>query len=140
MLRATVENDVRCQLSPDEKWLTFTSRESGQNQVYVAPWPAMSPITQVSTTTGTWSRWVRDGQGLIFQEELGSLVAVPMTVEGDRISIGQPESLFELGAPVLESVYWAVSADGERFLTVNTNIAASPTYCNLVVDWPGILE
>jgi len=140
LLRATVENDVRCQLSPDEKWLTFTSRESGQNQVYVAPWPAMSPITQVSTTTGTWSRWVRDGQALIFQEELGPLVAVPMTVEGDRISIGQPESLFDFGAPVLESVYWDVSADGERFLTVNTNIGASPTYCNLVVDWPGILE
>jgi len=140
LLRATVENDVRCQLSPDEKWLTFTSRESGQNQVYVAPWPAMSPITQVSTTTGTWSRWVRDGQELIFQEELGPLVAVPMTVEGDRISIGLPESLFEFGAPVLESVYWDVSADGERFLTVNTNIGASPTYCNLVVDWPGILE
>jgi len=140
LLRATVENDVRCQLSPDEKWLTFTSRESGQNQVYVAPWPAMSPITQVSTTTGTWSRWVRDGQELIFQEELGPLVAVPMTVEGDRISIGLPESLFEFGAPVLESVYWDVSADGERFVTVNTNIGASPTYCNLVVDWPGILE
>lgn len=140
MLRATVESDVMCQLSPDEKWVTFTSRESGQNQVYVAPWPAMSPITQVSTTTGRWSRWIRDGQGLIFQEVLGSLVAVSMTVEGGRISIGRPESLFDLTAPVLETVYWAVSADGERFLTVNTQITASPTYCNLVVDWPGILE
>jgi len=140
LLRATVENDVRAQLSPDEKWLTFGSRESGQNQVYVAPWPAMSPITQVSTTTGTWSRWARDGQELIFQEELGSLVAVSMTVEGGRMSIGQPETLFMLGAPFLETVYWDVSADGERFITVNTKIAASPTYCNLVVDWPGILN
>jgi len=140
LLRATVENDVRCQLSPDEKWLTFTSRESGQSQVYVAPWPAMSPITQVSTTTGTWSRWVRDGQVLIFQEELGSLVAVSMTVKDGRISIGRPEPLFDLSAAVLEAVYWAVSADGERFLTVNTKITASPTYCNLVVGWPGILD
>ena len=120
--------------------LTFASRESGQNQVYVAPWPAMSPITQVSTTTGTWSRWARDGQELIFQEELGSLVSVSMTVEGGRISIGRPERLFILGAPFLESIYWDVSADGERFITVNTKIAASPTYCNLVVDWPGILD
>ena len=140
MLRATVENDILCLLSPDEKWLTFTSQESGQFQVYVAPWPAMSPITQVSTTTGTWSRWAKDGKELIFQEELGSLVAVSMTVEVDRISIGQPEPLFTLSAPVLESTYWDVSSDGERFLTVNTKIVASPTFCNLVVNWPGILE
>ena len=100
----------------------------------------MSPITQVSTTTGTWSRWAKDGKELIFQEELGSLVAVSMTVEVDRISIGQPEPLFTLSAPVLESTYWDVSSDGERFLTVNTKIVASPTFCNLVVNWPGILE
>lgn len=140
LLRKTVENDVLCQLSPDEKWLTFGSKESGQWQVYVAPWPAMSPITQVSTTTGTWSRWTRDGKELIFQEESGSLVAVSMTREEGRMSVGLPEPLFDFGTPVLESVYWSVSADGERFFTVNTQVTAAPTFCNLVLDWPGILE
>jgi Tol biopolymer transport system component len=140
LLRSTVENDVRAQLSPDEKWLTFTSRESGQNQVYVAPWPAMTPITQVSTTTGTWSRWTKGGKELIFQEELGPLVAVSMTAEGGRMSVGRPEILFELSAPILESIYWDVSGDGQRVLTVNTRIAAPPTYGNLVVNWPGILR
>jgi Tol biopolymer transport system component/predicted Ser/Thr protein kinase len=139
LLRATVENDVRCQLSPDEKWVTFASRESGQNQVYVAPWPAMSPITQVSTTTGTWSRWVNDGKEVIFQEELGSVVAVPMTVANGRMSIGRQETLFGFAAPVLESIYWDVSRDGQRFITVNTRIAASPRYVNLVVNWPRML-
>jgi len=140
LLRATVENDVRAQLSPDEKWLVFTSRESGQNQVYVASWPSMSPVTQVSTTTGTWSRWAKNGTQLIFQEELGSLVAVSMTVVDGRMLIGRPEPLFDLVPPVLESIYWDVSADGERFLTVNTQITAAPTYCNLVVDWPDMIK
>ena len=138
LLRRSVENDVRGQLSPDEKWLAFTSRESGDNQVYVAPWPALAPITQVSTRTGTWSRWTKGGRELVYQEEAGSLVAVSMTPDGDRLVIGPPASLFDLNAPVLESIYWDVAADGERVLTVNSRITAAPAYCNLVIDWPAV--
>ena len=140
LLRRTNEHDAVCRLSPDEKWLTFGSPESGLWQVYVAPWPAMSPITQVSTTTGTWSRWTKDGSELIFLEMSGKLMAVPMTVEDDRMMVGMPESLFQINAPVLESIYWSVTDDGERIFTVNTQTATAPTYCNLVLDWPGILE
>jgi len=139
LLRATAENDVACQLSPDQKWLTFMSRESGQMQVYAAPWPAMSPISQVSTTTGTWSSWVRGGEELIFQDESGQLVAVPMTVDDGRMMIGRPETLFQFTTPVLESIYWSAAGDGERFLTVDTQVVAAPTYCNMVVNWPDIL-
>jgi len=139
LLRKTIEHDVLGDLSPDEKWLAFASRESDQWQVYVAPWPAMSPITQVSTTTGTWSGWSRGGKELVYQDGSGSLVAVSMTPEEGRMLVGRPEPLFDFSMPVLESVYWSVSADGERFLTVNTQITAPPTYCNLVLDWPGIL-
>ncbi len=140
LLRRTSEHDATCRLSPDEKWLTFGSPESGQWQVYVAPWPAMAPITQVSTTTGTWSRWSKDGKELIFLEMSGSLKAVSMTPEDGRMMVGRPEPLFDINSPVLESIYWSVSADGERFFTVNTQTVTAPTYCNLVVNWPGILE
>jgi len=140
LLRKSADHDVICRLSPDEKWVTFSSRESGRWQVSVAPWPAMSPITQVSTTTGTWSQWSRDGREVVYLEEAGSLVAVSMTPENGRMSVGRPETLFEINGPVLESVYWAISADGERFVTVNTQNTTAPSYCNLVLNWPGILE
>ncbi len=140
LLRKTAEHDGICQLSPDEKWLSFGSRESGQWQVYVAPWPAMAPITQVSTTSGTWSQWSKGGSELIFLEMSGSLTAVSMTPQDGRISVGLPETLFDVNPPTLESIYWAVSADGERFFTVNTHRVEAPKFCNLVLDWPGILE
>jgi len=140
LLRNTVENDTRGQLSPDGKWLAFSSRESGQTQVYVAPWPALSPITQVSTRTGTWARWTKGGAEMIIQEESGRMVAVSMTVEDGRMFVGLPETLFDFSAPVLESNLWDVTADGERFVTVNTQVAASPDYCNLVINWPGIIK
>jgi Tol biopolymer transport system component len=140
LLRRSAEHDVLGDLSPDEKWLAFASRESDQWQVYVAPWPAMAPITQVSTTSGTWARWRRDGRELVFLDTAGTLTAVAMTPEDDRMVVGLPEPLFEIAAPVLEAVYWSMSADGERFITVNTQIRESPAHCNLVLSWPQIIE
>jgi hypothetical protein len=99
----------------------------------------VAPITQVSTTTGTWSRWRGDGRELVFLDTAGVLTAVPMTPEDDRMVVGLPEPLFEIASPVLEAIYWSMTADGERFITVNTQIRESPAYCNLVLDWPRIL-
>jgi hypothetical protein len=140
LLRRTPEHEAAARLSPDESWLTFASAESGPAQVYVAPWPAMSPITQVSTTSGGWSCWTRNGAELIFKEGTGTLLAVSMTVEDGRMIVGAQEPLFDLNPPVLEAVYWDASADGERILTINTRLVSAPDYCNLVQDWPGILE
>ena len=30
--------------------------------------------------------------------------------------------------------------DGESFLTVNIQTRDAPAYCNLVLDWPALLE
>ena len=140
LLRQSADHDVLGRFSPDEKWLTFASRESGQWQVYVAPWPAMAPLTQVSTTTGTWSRWTKGGRELVFLDATGTLNSVSMTPEDDRMLVGPSEPLFQLGPPVLESIYWSVTEDGEKFLTVNTQAREAPAYCNLVLDWPTIVE
>ena len=140
LLRRSADHDVLGRFSPDEKWLTFASRESGQWQVYVVPWPAMGPLTQVSTTTGTWSRWTKGGGELVFLDATGALNAVSMTPEADRMLVGSSEPLFQLGPPVLEAIYWSVTDDGEKLLTVNTQTREAPAFCNLVLDWPTILE
>jgi len=140
LLKKTAEQDAICQLSPDENWLAFGTEASGTWQVFVAPWPAMSPATQVSTTSGTWCKWTKGGAELIFKEINGTLTAVSMTPDGDLMQVGHPEQLFDSNAPVLENIYWDVTADGERFFTVNTQVDAAPPFCNLVLDWPDILQ
>ena len=139
LVRGTPEHDSMARFSPDGRWLTFTSLESGESQVYVAPWPSISPLTQVSTTTGLWSAWSKDGNELIYHEMSGRLMAAPMTVEDGRMLIGPSKFLFELTAPVIEGIRWSVTADGEKFLTVNTNSADAPSYCNLVLNWPALV-
>ena len=139
-LYRSAEHDVLGRFSPDGKWLAFSTQESGQFQVHVAPWPAMSPMTQVSTTSGTWSDWTKGGADLVFQEMSGRLVAVPMSVEDGRMRIGQPEPLFEFPPPVLEAQFWSVSGDGERFLTVDAHGSTAPPSCNIVLGWTELVE
>lgn len=57
------ESDGR--LSPDGRWLAYVSDESGQPDVYAAPWPR-GPRVRVSFAGGTRPRWARDGRALIF--------------------------------------------------------------------------
>ena len=100
----------------------------------------MSPVTQVSTTTGAWSAWTRGGAELIFQEIPGRIVAVSMTARDGRMLIGKPEPLFEFPPPVLEGINWSVTADGESFLTVNSFNAKAPRYCNIVLGWTELVQ
>jgi len=139
LLHRSAENDAVAALSPDERWISFATQESGVPQVYVAPWPAMVPITQVSTTTGTWSAWSRGGAELVYQETSGRIMAVSMTPDGDRMQVGMAQHLFSMPTPSLEGAHWSMAADGERFLTVNTFSSDVPTSCQLVLGWPRLL-
>jgi len=57
------ETDAR--LSPDGRWLVYVSDESGQPDVYAAPWPR-GPRLRVSFAGGTRPRWTSDGRAVLF--------------------------------------------------------------------------
>ena len=54
-------NETDGRLSPDGRWLAYVSDESGQPDVYAAPWPR-GPRVRVSFAGGTRPRWTRDGR------------------------------------------------------------------------------
>jgi Tol biopolymer transport system component len=63
---ATPFNERDARWSPDGRWVTFVSDESGQPDVY-----AMSGSTRVrvSFAGGTKPRWTRDGRAIVFLRE-----------------------------------------------------------------------
>ncbi len=139
LLWRTDGDDVMARLSPDEKWMTFSQFVAGDLQLFVAPWPEMSPVTQVSITTGTWSFWTKGGRELVYQELSGAMVAVPVDYENGEIHIGAPAPMFELNPPVLEGARVSVSADGERVLEVDAIDSDPSVFCDLITNWPGML-
>ncbi len=82
-------------LSPDGRWLAYTSNESaGQYEVYVASFPDMRSKRLISSGGGTEPRWSRDGRELYFVSG-GRFVAIPVT-PGPSLQVGNPHALFSV--------------------------------------------
>lgn len=56
-------------LSPDGRWIAFTSVQSGAPQIYVRPFPGPGGQYQVSAQPAEGQRWTADGERLVYQPE-----------------------------------------------------------------------
>jgi serine/threonine-protein kinase len=59
-------------LSPDGRWLAYSSSESGRVQVYVQPFPLTGAKYQISTAGGDNVIWSPDGKQLYYLNEPGN--------------------------------------------------------------------
>jgi serine/threonine-protein kinase len=64
-------------LSPDGRWLAYTSNETGRYEVYVRPFPAPGGAIQVSVDGGDQPMWSRDGRELFYRDG-ANMVSVGM--------------------------------------------------------------
>ena len=113
------------QLSPDGRWLAYTSGESGTLQVYVQPFaPAFDkPLAgkwQISTTGGTQPSWRGDGKEVFYVAPDRKLMAVEVKATAQSFDRGAPQALFDsrssIGSVDNASFGYVASADGKRFL------------------------
>ncbi len=105
-------------LSPDARWLAFTSDISGASEVYVGSFPDMKVRMQVSQGGGTEPRWAHSGRELFFKSG-GKLVSVPVA-PGAAFSPGIPRPLFSLDgyAAANNRPQYNVAPDDRRFLMI----------------------
>ncbi|HEX2777398.1 MAG TPA: protein kinase [Candidatus Acidoferrales bacterium] len=106
------------QFSPDGRWLSYNSRESGVPQIYVVPFSGSGGKWQISTDGGRESRWSKTGHELFYVALTGnSLVAVPYSVDKNSFQPGKPEILFsdsfEMRVPFTS---YDVMPDGQHFV------------------------
>ena len=121
--------------SPDGRWVAFGS----DREIYVAPFPGPGRKVQVSADGGSWPRWRRDGKEIYYVATglTNTLMAVPVSAQGNVFTVGQPQKLFDI-EPVIGGFYsYDVSADGQRVL-VNA-VASAPTTSPrsvIALNWP----
>lgn len=98
--------------SPDGRWISYTSDQSGQPEIYVTSYPGPGATFQVSDSGGVASRWSPDGRELLYMTDAGQLVAVAVEAE-PALRLGISQVLFQDPNYVPE---WDVHPDGVRFL------------------------
>ena len=120
-------------VSPDGRWLAYTSDASGRDEVYVTPFPGGGARVPVSSTGGTSPVWARDGRRLYYLNGQSALVATD--IDGSKPDpAGATQRLFDASRYYrdLQADAFDVSPDGERFLFIKPPPRAS---VDVVVDW-----
>src|SRR5262249_31375853 len=107
--------------SPDGKWISYTSDESGRREIYVQSFPFNGTRFQVSIKGGDFAVWRRDGRELFYRSLDGTLMAVPVRPTGALLEFGMPKALFSISGA------YEVSLDGQRFLTLSRNAGSQPS-------------
>ncbi len=127
-------------LSPDSKWLAYSSTESGREEVYVTPFPGGNGRWQVSQNGGTSPAWRADGKELYYAEFSNAqtqLFTMDVVAKGDQFETQNYGRLFPLNHVPAAGTNFEVSPDGRRFLMVIQPEAAP---VSLVLNWTAKLN
>jgi eukaryotic-like serine/threonine-protein kinase len=137
-------NELFGQLSPDSRWMAFTSDRSGRREVYVRPFPPGEGEWTISVAGGQAPRWRADGKALFFEAVDGRMMAVPVKATAGAtpaFEAGAPVALFDahmVHATNFTSAFeYDVTADGKRFLIDTTSRPGrvSEQALTVVVNW-----
>jgi serine/threonine-protein kinase len=127
--------EIAARLSPDSRWLTYQSNESGRDEIYARPFPNVDEQrVTVSTAGGRAPVWSRDGRE-IFYLQGASLMSAGVRSEGGTLSVSKPEELFSGPFDVTQDMNFDVFPDGQHFVMVETDPDANPTKLNVVQHW-----
>jgi dipeptidyl aminopeptidase/acylaminoacyl peptidase len=145
--------ELEGQISPDGRWLAYTSDESKRWEVYVRPLSDATGKWLISSAGGRFARWRGDGKELFYLTSERKLMAVDVGTAGSAFDVGIPKVLFDvriaetffqatpIGAQAKTPSPYAVTRDGRRFLVItDTSSQQVETPMTVVVNWPAVLK
>jgi serine/threonine-protein kinase len=131
-------NERGAQFSPDGRFISYVSNESGRDEIYVRPF---DPAT-LSATGGQWlvskgggdqARWRGDGKELFYQGADGNITSVEIA-STPVFHAGDPKPLFK--APIRN---WDVTSDGKKFL-IPVPVQTGAASYKIVLNWTAALK
>ena len=136
-LVATRFTEASPALSPDGRWLAYSSTESGRNEVYVRPFPnADAARWQVSLSGGTEPRWAHGGRELFYRSGVGDLVAAEVPA-GPTFRVGQQRKLFSASLYLSLGSHQAydVAPGDRRFIMIRNQQGDETSELVVVENW-----
>jgi Tol biopolymer transport system component len=134
------EFDAR--LSPDGKWLAYTSNETGRVEIFVTPFPNVGSEWQVSNggvtvrDTQNIMDWSPDGKNLRYEQE-EKIYDVQIRNSGDKLEFSAPRELMSLPG---DAIVLSIMPDGKRTLIARSTGDRSPVPMKLVLNWHHLVQ
>jgi dipeptidyl aminopeptidase/acylaminoacyl peptidase len=131
LLHEASATEREAQISPDGRWVAYTSFESSSAEIYLQAFPASGARTRVSSSGGERARWSRDGRELFYWANLptAALMSVEVTTS-PALHLGEPRKLFEF----FPGTTWDTTPDKNKFL-VELTTSAGGTTLSIVTNW-----
>ena len=156
---ASSRNETHPQVSPDGKWIAYTSELTGKKQVYVQPFPTGTGRWQVSPDAGLeadWPRWQHNTQALYYHSLgnagaygiytngaafLGPVYEVSIKATGTSIEAGTPKEVVRMlalryGHGGIDYHTYAMSQDGKQFLAYQRVVTAAVATAQILPEVP----
>jgi serine/threonine-protein kinase len=131
-------NELRGELSPDNRWLAYISTEGGTPGIYVRPFLGPDRKWRISPT-GVYANdplWSPDGEELFYRDlDAGNVMSVKVETE-KGFAASPPTVLFEdryAGSPPYGRNY-DIAPDGQRFVMVKS-VDPPPRRIVVVLNW-----
>jgi serine/threonine protein kinase len=132
--------------SPDARWIAYVSNESGQNQVYVAPFPGPGGkrlVSSVGAEPGNARWWSHDGSEIFYIARDRTLMVAAVNGKGTSFEVGAVKPLFQplrVGSRAHIDMQYDVSPDGQRFLIYTASEQTSSAPISVVANWTAALK
>ncbi|MEO5587942.1 MAG: protein kinase [Gemmatimonadaceae bacterium] len=132
----SVATEMMPRISPDGRWIAFTTNESGQPEVVVQPFPGPGGRVQVSNGGGSEPVWSRDGRQLFYRGDEKFMSSTVRT--GPTFTVAVRDTLFadEYMYATNPHANYDVMPDGS-FIFLK---AASEGNMVVVTNWKSVLR
>lgn len=113
------------------------SDESGEQQVYIRPFPGPGSKTQVSLHGCNGEAfWRHDGRELYFMSLDSRVMAAELSRSGSRLKVGKLRETFDARSRGIRFLR-GITPDNQRLLGVYSPSDVRPADLILVTDWIG---
>jgi serine/threonine protein kinase/Tol biopolymer transport system component len=125
---------VQYRLSPDGRWLAYSSTESGREEIYVTHFPSGSGKWQISQGGGTFPVWRKDSKEILFLGLDGAFSAAGVKVKDKELQLEQVTGLFQMKYTSPLGTPYDTAPDGKRYIFATYPESVS-TPLVMVTNW-----
>jgi Tol biopolymer transport system component len=127
--------EVWPQFSPDGRWVSYSSDESGRLEVNVTSFPDAGRVFQVSAGGGVNAHWRADQRELLYSDLDGQLRAVAVETGRDSVHVGEETKLFRVALPTFLLRSFVPDPDHQKIFVLPTGVRTAKNELHLLVNW-----